>query len=83
MKKVITAAGAAYILLCLMGAIMYTSCKSTYQHCDAYGSNDVKWEDNISNPDNEEFLVEVAFNEGVETTEVTQEMFNSRYGINN
>lgn len=26
MKKVITAAGAAYILLCLMGAMMFTSC---------------------------------------------------------
>lgn len=52
---------------------------STYQHCDAYGS--VKWEDNISNPDNEEFLVEVAFNAGVDAEEVTQEMFNSRYGI--
>ena len=62
-------------------ACMMTSCKSTYQHCDAYGSNDVKWEDNIGNPDNEEFVVEVAFNAGVDAEEVTQEMFNSRYGI--
>jgi hypothetical protein len=46
-------------------------------HCDAYG--DVKWEDNIHNPDNEEFVVEVAFNEGVEVEQVTQEMFNARY----
>lgn len=72
MKKVIVVA---------IAALMFTSCKSTYQHCDAYGSNDVKWEDNISNPDNEEFVVEVAFNAGVDAEEVTQEMFNSRYGI--
>ena len=78
MKKVITAAGAAYILLCIWGALMFTSC-STTQHCDAYGS--VKWEDNIHNPDNEEFLVEVAFNEGVEVEQVTQTMFNERYGV--
>lgn len=58
------------------------SCSSS-QHikCDAYGHTDVQWEDDINNPDNEEFLVEVAFNEGIDKEDVTQEMFNSRYGI--
>jgi hypothetical protein len=76
MKRIITAAGAAYILLCIWGALMFTSC-STTQHCDAYGS--VKWEDNIHNPDNEEFVDEVAFNEGVASDAVTQQMFDARY----
>jgi hypothetical protein len=39
----------------------------------------VKWEDSIQNPDNEEFVVEVAFNEDVEPQDVTQAMFNERY----
>ena len=61
-------------------ACMMTSCKSTYQHCDAYGQ--VKWEDSIDNPDNEEFVVETAFQlTNGHTEDVTQEMFNSRYGI--
>jgi hypothetical protein len=42
----------------------------------------VAWEDNINNPENHEFVVEVAFNEGVEMWEVTQEQFNERYSIN-
>ncbi len=42
----------------------------------------VAWEDNINNPENEEFVVEVAFNEGVEIWEVTQSQFNERYSIN-
>lgn len=54
-----------------------TSCATAHTPCDAYGS--VKWEDNIHNPENEEFVVEVAFNEGVEVNEVTQQMFNNRY----
>lgn len=41
----------------------------------------VAWEDNINNPENHEFVVEVAFNEGVEMWEVTQEQFNERYSI--
>ena len=77
MKRIITAAGAAYILLCIWGALMFTSCKSTYQHCDAYGS--VKWENSIYNKDNAEFVDEVAFNEDVLPSEVTQEMFDARY----
>jgi hypothetical protein len=38
-------------------------------------------ENSIHNPENAEFVVEVAFNEGIKTTEVTQEMFNARYGV--
>ena len=37
------------------------------------------WEDNISNPENFEYVQEVAFNKGIPVYEVTQEMFNERY----
>ena len=35
--------------------------------------------DKISNPENAEFVNEVAFNEGIEPSKVTQKMFNERY----
>lgn len=37
------------------------------------------WPDSILNPENEEFVTEVAFNLGIENSEVTQEQFNQRY----
>ena len=37
------------------------------------------WDDSIKNPDNEEFVTEIAFNLGIDNNEVTQEMFNKRY----
>ena len=42
----------------------------------------IRWCDNINNPENREYVVEVAFNEGVEIWEVTQSQFNERYSIN-
>lgn len=41
----------------------------------------VAWDDNINNPENHEFVVEVAFNEGVEIEQVTQAQFNERYDV--
>ena len=40
---------------------------------------DVAWEDDINNPDNQPFVLEVAFNEECSVDEVTQYMFNKRY----
>jgi len=37
------------------------------------------WPDSILNPDNGEFVTEVAFNLGIENSEVTQQQFNERY----
>jgi len=37
------------------------------------------WPDSILNPENGEFVTEVAFNLGIENSEVTQEQFNERY----
>ena len=36
--------------------------------------------DDIGNPENSAYVVEVAFNLGIDTSEVTQEQFNQRYG---
>lgn len=40
-----------------------------------------KWADNIHNPENEEFVEEVAFNLCIPVDQVTQEQFNSRYEL--
>lgn len=37
------------------------------------------WPDSILNPENSEFVTEIAFNLGIDNNEVTQEMFNERY----
>lgn len=41
----------------------------------------IAWADNVNNPENREFVVEVAFNENVEIWQVTQAQFNERYDI--
>jgi hypothetical protein len=43
------------------------------------GFNAVKYADSIDNPSNAEFVQEIAFNEGIDDVEVTQQMFNNRY----
>lgn len=40
-----------------------------------------KWADNIHNPENEEFVEEVAFNLHIPADKVTQEQFNKRYEL--
>ena len=42
-------------------------------------SEAVFYRNSIDNPDNLEFVQEIAFNEGIDESEVTQEMFNERY----
>ena len=41
----------------------------------------VKWADDIRNPENKEFVDEVAFNKGTDSKKVTQAEFNQRYGV--
>lgn len=63
-----------YFLLIVTVALILGSCKSSrHANCDAYGEN------SILNPDNAEFIEEVAFNAGVKPKKVTQIMFNQRY----
>jgi len=38
-----------------------------------------QWVDSIHNPENAEFVAEIAFNKDITVYEVTQEMFNERY----
>lgn len=40
-----------------------------------------KWVDSIKNPENLEFVEEVAFNLGITTSQVTQAQFNKRYEL--
>jgi len=47
--------------------------------CTDQPITDCAWEDSIHNPENEEFVVEVAFNLDIDPEDVTQEMFNQRY----
>lgn len=42
---------------------------------------EARYQDSIENPENQPFVLETAFNLGIDTTEVTQEQFNERYGI--
>lgn len=44
---------------------------------------EVSWEDNIKNPDNGEYVDEVAFNLDIKPSQVTQQQFNDRYGKTN
>ena len=44
--------------------------------------NSIMWKDSIRNPANDPYIVELAFNLGIEKHEVTQADFNSRY-LNN
>lgn len=50
------------------------------QVAEFFYDGDTDWENSIENPDNEEFLVEVAFNLGKDVEDVTQAEFDARYG---
>jgi len=62
-----------YFLLIVTVALILGSCKSSGHACDAYGKNSIK------NPENQEFIEEIAFNAGIPASSVKQSMFNQRY----
>mgnify|MGYP003658901329 CR=1 FL=1 len=65
-------------ILILSSAILLNSCtlhKFTVDACP-------KWTNNIKNPDNLEFIEEVAFNLNKAPKQVTQTEFNARYTNN-
>lgn len=64
-------------LLVLVAVITLSSC--SLEHKISVDSCPIKWADNIHNPDNQDFVVEVAFNLGISDSSVTQEQFNERY----
>jgi len=73
MKRKLNLIIAAWFVAILGVAMVATSCGSSHVACDAYGVN------SISNPENAEFVEEVAFNEGIPASSVTQQMFDERY----
>jgi hypothetical protein len=73
MKRKLNLIIAAWFVAVVGVAMVVTSCGSSHVACDAYGAN------SISNPDNAEFVNEIAFNEGIPTSSVTQAQFNARY----
>jgi hypothetical protein len=63
-----------YTFLVVIAIAVLTSCGSNkHIQCDAYGIN------SVDNPENEEYVNEVAFNLNIEPEEVTQVMFDARY----
>ena len=77
MKRNVKLIIAAYFVAITCVAMAVTSCSTSSHACDAYGK--VKWENNINNPENGEFVAEVAFNEGCTAEQVTQQQFDARY----
>ena len=73
MKRKLNLIIAAWFVAIVGVAMIATSCGSSHVACDAYGAN------SISNPENAEFVNEVAFNEGIPASSVTQSMFDERY----
>ena len=66
-----------YSIIIINIALVMTSCGSVPQEQKAFNSE--QWANSIWNKDNAEFVEEVAFNEDVLPSEVTQEMFDARY----
>ena len=58
--------------IALMFLIILTS-------CSVHKYSTIAWEDDINNPNNEEFVVETAFSLGISSRKVTQQQFNERY----
>jgi len=71
------------LALVLTGVI--SSCIGQRPEAIYVGTGDLEWmvftemDSSITNPDNDEFLVNVAFDLDKDTTDVTQEEFNERY----
>jgi len=66
-----------YSIIIINIALVMTSCGTKPQ--EQLILNSQQWENSIWNKDNAEFVEEVAFNEDVLPSEVTQEMFDHRY----
>ena len=66
-----------WTMLVITALLILCSCGTVPQEQKVF--NTVQWENSIWNKDNADFIDEVAFNEDVLPSEVTQEMFNERY----
>lgn len=68
-----------YIISAVCITIMLCACSTNKAITGKVDACPVKWTDNIHNPDNQEFVEEVAFNLDILASQVTQEQFNNRY----
>lgn len=66
------------VILILASSFLLVNCTVQKYNVDACP----KWTNNIKNPDNLEFIEEVAFNLNKAPQQVTQQEFNNRY-VNN
>lgn len=74
-----------YVVAAICLLFIMTSCASVKtHHTSRHYKVDAcpRWADNIKNPENEEFVEEVAFNLNKPVSQVTQKEFNNRY-LNN
>lgn len=74
--------GVLYVIGAVCISILLFSCTAVKSHhTSRHYKVDAcpRWADNIKNPENEEFVEEVAFNKGISSSAVTQEQFNERY----
>ena len=63
----------------LFGLVIIADIRSNNDYMDSKPK--VAWADDVHNPENEEFVCEVAFNLNIPMDSVTQEQFNERYDI--
>lgn len=67
-------------IIILMAAVAACSCTTTKSLSKKHTVDACPmWADCIYNPENEEFVGEIAFNLGIKPELVTQDMFNERY----
>ena len=66
-----------WTMIVITALLILCSCGSMPQEQKAL--NSVQWENSIYNKENAEFVDEVAFNEDVAASSVTQQMFDQRY----
>ena len=81
-----------FVMLITTALSMLIGCATTqgcqYAKCKKYNDKQMRKAirhraavNSIHNPENKEFIEEIAFNEDISSEEVTQEMFNARYGV--
>ena len=79
-------------LLLMVTIIIATSCATSngcgYAKAKKFNDRQMRkakrhrdYANNIHNPDNAEYVEEIAFNEDIEPATVTQAQFNMRYGV--
>ena len=66
----------------ILGVCMYLSSCTVTKRYSKYKVNACPmWANDIRNPENAEFIEEIAFNLDIKATEVTQDDFNNRYQV--